>query len=286
MWWTISLWINGVCRLFSLQNIDPLRDFCEKTKQNRKLISTKINNEAIWGWWKCLSVPYFLHDMISCSEEGAAGFYELLVKRVAHLECSTCRLWVFADICIHGPPQDVYLDFSSWLGDSLCSSVCFSYPHFLFMHTFIFYVCVWPRRRERQFFQKLNILYLIYIHQGHFHFKFNILVILIFSKIQANLQGFGSISYIISESVQFSSVQSLSRVRLFSPPWITTCQASRSITISLSSLKFTSIESVMPSSHLILCRPLLLLPPIPQHQILFQWVNSLHDVAKVLEFQL
>ena len=129
-----------------------------------------------------------------------------MVKRVAHLECSTCRLWVFADICIHGPPQDVYLDFSSWLGDSLCSSVCFSYLHFLFTHTFIFYVCVWPRRRERQFFQKLNILYLIYIHQGHFHFKFNVLVILIFSKILANLQGFGSTSYIISESVQFSSV--------------------------------------------------------------------------------
>ena len=50
-------------------------------------------------------------------------------------------------------------------------------------------------------------------------------------------------------------------------------------------LEFT-IESVMPSSHLILCHPLLLLPPIPQHQSLFQWVNSSHEVAKVLEFQL
>ena len=48
-----------------------------------------------------------------------------------------------------------------------------------------------------------------------------------------------------------------------------------------------SIESVMPSSHRILCRPLLLLPPNPsQHQGLFQWVNSSHEVAKVLEFQL
>lgn len=103
-----------------------------------------------------------------------------------------------SDIRIHCPPQDVYLDFSSWLGDSLCSSVYFSYPHFLFMHTFIFYVCVRPRRKERQLFQKLNILYLIHIHQGHFHFKFNLLVILIFSKILANLQGFGSASYIIN----------------------------------------------------------------------------------------
>ena len=62
---------------------------------------------------------------------------------------------------------------------------------------------------------------------------------------------------------QFSSVQSLSHVRLFVTPWIAACQASLSITNSQSSLRPTSIESVMPSSHLILCRPLLLLPPIP-----------------------
>ena len=62
---------------------------------------------------------------------------------------------------------------------------------------------------------------------------------------------------------QFSSVQSLSRVRLFVTPWIAARQASLSITNSWSSLKLMCIESVMPSSHLILCRPLLLLPPIP-----------------------
>ena len=61
----------------------------------------------------------------------------------------------------------------------------------------------------------------------------------------------------------FSSVQSLSRVRLFATPWIAARQASLSITNSQSWLRLTSIESVMPSSHLILCRPLLLLPPIP-----------------------
>ena len=63
--------------------------------------------------------------------------------------------------------------------------------------------------------------------------------------------------------LQFSSVQPLSRVRLFATPWIAARQASLSITNSQSSLKLTSIESVMPSSHLILCRPLLLLPQIP-----------------------
>ena len=68
--------------------------------------------------------------------------------------------------------------------------------------------------------------------------------------------------FIRAFSFWFSSVQSLSRVRLFATPWITAHQASLSITISWSSLRLTSIESVMPSSHLILCRPLLLLPPV------------------------
>ena len=66
-----------------------------------------------------------------------------------------------------------------------------------------------------------------------------------------------------THSVQFSSVQSLSHVWLFATPWITACQASLSITNSRSSPKLMCIESVMPSSHLILCCPLLLLPPIP-----------------------
>ena len=65
-----------------------------------------------------------------------------------------------------------------------------------------------------------------------------------------------------SASVQFSSVQSLSRVRLFATPWTAACQASLSITNSQSLLKLMSIESVMPSNYLILCHPLLLLPSI------------------------
>ena len=65
----------------------------------------------------------------------------------------------------------------------------------------------------------------------------------------------------MNESVQ--SVQSLSHVRLIATPWIAACQASLSITNSRSLLKLMSIGSVMPSSHLILCRPLLLLPSIP-----------------------
>ena len=63
--------------------------------------------------------------------------------------------------------------------------------------------------------------------------------------------------------IQFSSVQSLSHVWLFATPWIAAFRASLSITDSRSLSKLMSMESVMPSSHLILCLPLLLLPPIP-----------------------
>ena len=67
-----------------------------------------------------------------------------------------------------------------------------------------------------------------------------------------------------SISIQFSSVQSLSPVWLFETPWIAPGQASLSITNSWNSLKLMSIESVMPSSHLIFRCPLLILPPIPR----------------------
>ena len=65
-----------------------------------------------------------------------------------------------------------------------------------------------------------------------------------------------------SPSVQFSSVQSLSHVRLFATPWTAPCQASLSITNSWSLLKLMSIELEMPPNNLILCRPRLLLPSI------------------------
>ena len=74
----------------------------------------------------------------------------------------------------------------------------------------------------------------------------------------------------------FSLVQSLSPVWLFVTPWIAACQASLSITNSRSSLKLMSIKSVMPSSHLILCRPLVFLPPIPPSIRVFSNESTLH----------
>ena len=79
-----------------------------------------------------------------------------------------------------------------------------------------------------------------------------------------------------AKTIQFSSVQSLSHVRLFAIPWIAAHQASLSITNSRSLLRLMPMESVMPSSHLILCRPLLLLPPIPPSIRGFSNESTLH----------
>ena len=77
-------------------------------------------------------------------------------------------------------------------------------------------------------------------------------------------------------SVQFSSVQSLSHVWLFANPWIAACQDSLSITNYRNLSKLTSKESVMPSSHLILCHPLLLLLSIPPSIRVFSNESTLH----------
>ena len=97
-------------------------------------------------------------------------------------------------------------------------------------------------------------------------------------------------NYSFLGTIQFSSVQSLSRVRLFETPWIAALQASLSITNSRSSFKLKSIKSVMPSSHLILCRPLLLLPPIPpasesfSMSQLFAWGGQSTGVSALTSF--
>ena len=80
--------------------------------------------------------------------------------------------------------------------------------------------------------------------------------------------------------------QSLSHVRLFVTPWTAACRDSLSFTISQSLFKLMSIVSMMPSNHLILCQPLLLLSSVfPQNQGLFQWIISSHQVVKGSELQ-
>ena len=90
--------------------------------------------------------------------------------------------------------------------------------------------------------------------------------------------------------IQFSSIQLLSHVQLFATPWITARQASLSITNSWSSLRLTSIESVMPSSHLILCRPFSSCPqPLPASEScpmsqLFAWGGQSTAVSALASF--
>jgi len=97
-------------------------------------------------------------------------------------------------------------------------------------------------------------------------------------------------------NVQFSSVQSLSCVWLFVTPWTAARQASLSITSSQNLIRPMSIKSVMPSNHLILCRPLLLLPSIPpsirafssEAALRIRWpfcfLNFLHALTILLPF--
>ena len=95
---------------------------------------------------------------------------------------------------------------------------------------------------------------------------------------------------ILTFRMLFSSVQLLSCVWLFVTPWIAACQASLSITNSRSSPKPTSFELVMPPSHLILCRPLFLLPPIPPSirffpvSQLFTWGGQSTGVSALASF--
>ena len=95
---------------------------------------------------------------------------------------------------------------------------------------------------------------------------------------------FKSIYFYFSFAV---AVQLLSRVQLFVTPWTAACQISLFFTVFWSLLKLMSTESMMPSSHLILCCPLLLLPSIlPSIKVFSNALTSSHQVAKVLEFQL
>ena len=113
-----------------------------------------------------------------------------------------------------------------------------------------------------------------------FHSEIHFIVIIWAAKRQSELlcskQKGGGKAKGACQLNQFSSVQSLSHVRLFVIPWIAARQASLSITNSRSSLRLTSIESLMPSSHLILGRPLLLLPPIPPSIRVFSNESTLH----------
>ena len=97
------------------------------------------------------------------------------------------------------------------------------------------------------------------------------------SRVSSNRRNSVKMAVLTGDTVvQLTSVPSLSHVQLFATSWTTVCQASLSITNSWSLSKLMSIESVMPSSHLILCCPLLLLPSIPPSIRVFSSESALH----------
>ena len=122
------------------------------------------------------------------------------------------------------------------------------------------------------------------LYHSNWHFYFQImftLTNLTLKKLQNWLLYICSAMPCIISSIRkfskcISSVQSLNCVQLFATPWITACQASLSITNSQSLPKLISIESVMPSNHLILCRPLLLLPGNPPSNRVFSNESTPH----------
>ena len=95
------------------------------------------------------------------------------------------------------------------------------------------------------------------------------------SALRIRCLNYWSFSFSINPSSEFSSVQSLSRVQLFATPWTTGCQASLSITNYQSLPKLMSVESVIPSNHLIFCHPFLLLPSIFPSVRVFSPVSQL-----------
>ena len=114
-------------------------------------------------------------------------------------------------------------------------------------------------------------------------FSFHLFFLILISVLTSTFIMFYLLSCVIS--CRISSVQSLSHVQLFVTPWTAARQASLSITNSWSLLRLLSIESVRPSNHLILYRPLLLPSIVPSIRV-FSNVSCSHQVAKVLEFQL
>ena len=129
----------------------------------------------------------------------------------------------------------------------------------------------------------LGFLYMLSLCVFFFFLNFNLYLQFWFLKCPSDIL-FGYLTdisiYMFRSSVQFSSFQLLSRVWFFATPWIAACQASLSITDKVHS-------NSCPSSQW--CHPTISSSVVPnpsQHQSLFQWVNSSHEVAKVLEFQL
>ena len=169
--------------------------------------------------------------------------------------------------------------------------MCFPYSSFSSSYKVSFNILLNPRRHSIVTYLSIFLPQLFKIHRKitifrFLFFSFHLSVSICLPGSPESKPNFITLIF-CSQRIQFSFVQLLSRVWLFVTPWTTARQASLSITNSQSSLKFMSIKLVMPFSHLILCCPLLLLPPIPPGIKVFSNESTLRmRWPKVLEFQL
>ena len=131
--------------------------------------------------------------------------------------------------------------------------------------------------KESDMTEQLNWTELLLIlMKSNLFFFFWIVLLVSYLNLHSSMFYYSWVCYLASLNVQFSSVQLLSCALLFATPWTTACQASLSITNSRSLLKLMSIELVMPSNHLILCHPLLVLPSIFPSIRVFSNESALH----------
>ena len=171
--------------------------------------------------------------------------------------------------------------FKSWIPRAF---VWFSSSHLLnLFDSCKKYVCVYVHKKP----YTCNKFYPIVLEKAHLPMIISFYLITFKTWIYFYMQSHMKYNkHLWSHCKSYSSVQSLSRVRLFATPWIAACQASLSVTNFWSSLRLTSIESVMPSSHLILCCPLFFLLPIPPASESFPMSQLFPWGGQVLEFQL
>ena len=192
----------------------------------------------------------------------------------------TSFLWVWfqcaCPLCPLATSQDIVYSSLCYIGAPCCLLICNSYANYLVAPKMPFPVSVFKPKSNLSLFEIR-----VFFFSPDWSFTFHINLCLVdYSSVWTYQTAF--LWY------DFSSVQSLSHVWLFATPWSAAHQANLSITNSQSLLKLMSRESVMPSNHLLLCRPLLLTPPIFPSIRVFSNESVLHIrciLRKVLELQ-
>jgi len=237
------------------------------------MVALVLEEESLWTFSEFF---LFSSTILTCHEGYIYDTYSEYVLDSAWLICHRKTL---TQSCLqlshlpgHQKPLNLWVSRCSMSQQIQRNHLSFLSSFLFFISSFIFSLWSGISREKGVFGINENIPTLNYRYYGEFlwFLRENIVTFIDSCNIPKKL------SIETQSSIQFSSVQLLRRVRLFATPWIAAHQAFLSITNSRSSLRLTSIKSVMPSSHLILCCPLLLLPPIPPIIRVFSNESALH----------